>query len=174
MKTNRITLSVFVALSVVAAAFAAGPKSAPRTEVTFSDPEKFADAADGPRGTDMGRDQNLAELRDYIVSKAQSYVPEGQKLSVTITDVDLAGEIEPWRSAQMHDVRIIKSIYAPRIDLSFKLTDATTGAVIKEGTRQLRDQTFDMNIRPDRNNPRVYENGLLDDWIRAEFKRNKK
>ena len=165
---------MFVALSVVAGAFAASTKSAPRVEVTFSDPEKFTDAADGPRGSDMGRDQNLAELRDYIVDKAQTYVPEGQKLSVTVTDVDLAGEVEPWRSAEMHDVRIIKSIYAPRIDLSFKLTDAATGAVIKEGTRQLRDQTFDLNIRPDRNDRRVYEKGLLEDWIRGEFKPNKK
>jgi hypothetical protein len=162
-------------LGAVAAAgvHAADPKSPPRAEVTFSDPDKFTDAADGQRGSDYGREGNLAELKDYIVRRANSQIPEGQKLLVTITDVDLAGEIEPWRSPQFQDVRIVKDIYAPRIDLSFKLLDAS-GAVVKEGTRQLRDMTFTMNIYPNRNDPRVYEKGLLDNWIRSEFAKNAK
>lgn len=173
MKTLRTTLTALVGLAAVVGLQAANPKVAPRADVSFTDPEKFTDAADGQRGSDYGRDSNLSEIKDHILSKANLYVPEGQKLAVTVTDVDLAGEIEPWHSPQLQDTRIIKDIYIPRIELSFKLTDAG-GAVVKEGTRQLRDLTFQMNINPNRNDRRVYEKALLDDWLRSEFGRVKK
>ena len=173
MKTLRITLTALLGMAAVVGVRAADAKVAPRAAVTFVDPDKFTDAADGYRGSDYGRDANLSELKTHIERKANSYVPEGQRLEVTITDVDLAGEIEPWRSPQMQDVRIVKEIYTPRIDLSFKLLDAS-GAVVKEGKRQLRDMNYMMNINPNRNDSRVYEKALLDDWFRSEFTRVKK
>ena len=174
MKIMRITLTALLGTLAVSGVHASTDKTAPRAEVIFSNPENFTDAADSQRGSDIGRKGNLTELRDHLLKRANSYVPEGQKLEITVTDVDLAGEIEPWRSPQAHDVRIIKDIYSPRIDLSYKLTDAATGAVIKEGTRQLRDLTFTMNLYADRTDPRLYEKGLLDDWLRKEFGRVKK
>jgi len=173
MKTLRLTLTALLGILAVVGVRAADSKAAPRATVTFVNPDKFTDAADGQRGSDYGRDGNLAELKTYIERKASSYVPEGQRLEVTITDVDLAGEIEPWRSPQMQDVRIIKEIYPPRIDLSYKLINAS-GAVVKEGTHQLRDLNYTMNINPNRSDPRVYEKALLDDWFRADFARVKK
>lgn len=172
MKTLRITLTALLGLAAMTALRAAEAKAS-RIDVIFDQPDKFADAAEGQRGSDFGRDAILGELRDYIVEKADRFLPPGQKLTVTITDVDLAGEVEPWRTPQHSDVRIIKEIYSPRIDLNFKLTDAS-GAVVKEGKRNLRDLTFMMNINPDRNDPRVYEKRLLDDWMRSEFVRAKK
>lgn len=172
MKISRIALTAFASL-VTVLGLQAGPKAASRAEVTFSNPENFTDAADDQRGSDFGRAANLKELKDYIEDRANTYVPEGQKLQVTVTDVDLAGEIEPWRSSSLRDARIIKDIYTPRIQLSFKLTDAS-GAVIKEGTRNLTDLTYLMNIYPNRSDPRVYEKGLLDNWLRSEFGAKKK
>lgn len=173
MKTLRLTLTALLGILAVVGIRAADSKAAPRATVTFVNPDKFTDAADSQRGSDFGREGNLAELKAYIERKASSYVPEGQRLEVTITDVDLAGEIEPWRSPQMQDVRIIKEIYPPRIDLSYKLINAT-GAIVKEGTHQLRDLNYMMNINPNRSDPRVYEKALLDDWFRADFARVKK
>ena len=83
--------------------------------------------------------------------------------------MDLAGEIEPWHGAQFQDVRIVKDIYPPRIDLSFQLLDAA-GTVIKEGQRHLSDMSFLMHIYSNRSDTRVYEKGLLDDWMRSEFR----
>jgi len=173
MKITQIALSALVGFAAVAALHAASPKLASRADVTFTDPEKFTDAADGQRGSDWGRAANLEEIKTYLEDRANNYVPEGQKLQVIISDVDLAGEIEPWRSPQMQDARIIKDIYAPRIELNFKLTDAA-GVVVKEGSRHLTDLTFMMNIYPNRNDRRVYEKGLIDNWLRTEFGGNKK
>lgn len=173
MKTLRVTLLTVLGLTA-GALFAADQNSkADRVEVTFVNPDKFTDAADGQRGSDWGRDANLDVLKKYIIERASRYVQEGQKLSVSITDVDLAGEIEPWRSSSLRDARIMKDIYFPRIDLSYKLTDAT-GAVLKENSRHLSDMNYLMNIHPDRSDPRVYDKSLLDDWIRRDIATKKK
>ena len=168
MKTKRITLLALLSVAAAAGLRAANATPVSRIEVIFSHPENFTDAANEQRGSDFGRDGNLAELKTYLERQATALVPEGQKLTVTVTDVDLAGEIEPWRSGQGHDVRIVKDIYSPKIDLSFKLTDAS-GAVVKEGERKLRNPTFLMDIQPNRDEPLVYEKALLKNWVRDEF-----
>ena len=174
MKTLPYTLTALLGMTAIVGVQAADQKMPSRVEVNFVEPENFTDAADGQRGSDFGREKKLDELRDYLVRRAPSFIPQGQRLEITITDVDLAGEIEPWLSPQAHDVRLIKDIYHPRIDLSYKLIDAATGAVVKEAKSRLRDITFNMNIYPNRNDPRVYEKGLLDNWLRGEFGRAKK
>jgi hypothetical protein len=174
MKNTRLTLSLLLVVGALTGVRAGDAKDASRTEVNFANPEKFADAADGPRGSDFGRDANLQELREYIQKRADVVLPEGQRLTVTVTDVDFAGEVEPWRTPQMNDARLVKEIYPPRINLDFRLTDAS-GAVIKEGNRRLTDLTFMMNLHgPDRSERRLYERDLLDKWIRQEFGRAKK
>lgn len=173
MKTLRVAIVSLVGLTAGGLFAADQNAKTDRVEVTFVNPDKFTDAADAQRGSDWGRDANLADLKKYIVDRASRYLTEGQKLSVSITDVDLAGEIEPWRSSSLRDARIMKDIYFPRIDLSYKLTDAS-GAVVKEGTRHLSDMNYLMNIHPDRSDPRVYDKSLLDDWIRRDFATKKK
>jgi hypothetical protein len=91
------------------------------------------------------------------------------RLEVHFTDVQRAGSFEPWRGPQAADVRIVRDIYPPRIDLRFGLLDAD-GKLLREGSRQLRDATFMM--RPDLypNDPLRYEKTLLDDWLREELR----
>ena len=46
-------------------------------------------------------------------------------------------------------------------------------AVIKEGTRRLRDLNFMMALNVNREDPLRYDKNLLDDWLRKEFPRKK-
>ena len=113
----------------------------------------------------------LLVFRDYLLEQAKYYVPEGHMLSVTFTDIDMAGDFEPWRGPRFDDIRIVKDIYPPRIVLNFRMTNAE-GAVVKEGKRELRDLAFMMKINMSfRDDPVRYEKALLDDWLRAEFPR---
>ena len=142
-----------------------------KVEVVFSSPEKFTDAAQGQRGSEWGLEQNLDTLKDYLIRRASPLVPAGAKLTVTFTDIDLAGEFEPWRSPGRGDnVRIVKDIYTPKMDLSFKLTDGS-GKVIKEGTRHLTDMNFMNNLLPasERSESLAYDKQLLADWVNQEF-----
>lgn len=160
---------VLVALAPLVAARAGDvTKAGGRVEVIFDHPEKFTDVKDSMFGSDEGRDAILAKIRDYIDERAAQDVPAGDKLTVTITDIDLAGAFEPWHNSRLDDVRIIRDVYPPKFDLSFKLT-AADGKVVKEGTRHLVDVMFMQRLTPNPDDPLRYEKNLLDDWIRSDF-----
>ncbi len=172
MKTNHLWLGIVAGLTAIGAVMAADPavKSEERIDVTFAHPEKFSDVRDGYMGSDQGRDGLLGQLKDHIVQRAQSRVPAGQKLSIVVTEVDLAGDFEPWHGPQMSDVRVVKDVYPPKIDLEFKLT-GPDGKVVKEGRRQLRDLAFMMKLSINRDDNLRFEKALVDDWLRDELPR---
>ncbi len=170
MKTLRLPLIVVLGAAAVVGLRAADTPALSRVEVIFSHPENFTDAAQDQRGSDMGRDANLDMLKDYLVRRASPLIPAGDKLTVTFTDIDLAGEYEPWRSA-MHDVRIVKDIYTPKMDLTYQLTDGS-GKVLKEGKVHLTDLNFMSEILPvtERNESLAYDKQLLGNWVSSEFR----
>jgi hypothetical protein len=144
-----------------------------RAEIVFFEPEKFTDVRDSYMG-EATRTTYLEQIRDHVLEQAKYYVPEGHKLLVTFTDIDMAGDFEPWHGARWTDVRIVKDIYPPRINLTFRLVDAE-GRVVKEGKRELRDLAFLMKISLNFRDDSVrHEKALLDDWIRIEFPRVRK
>ena len=79
---------------------------------------------------------------------------------MSITDIDRAGAFEPWRGRG--DVRIVRDVYPPRVDLGFTLTGAD-GAVIKRGERKLRDLALVGRATASGSDPLRYEKALLDD-----------
>ncbi len=160
---------LLVAALAAASAFAADKKEKPASNVTvtFTDPDNFTDA----RSTfGMGTDQYYLDvLSEHIQKYAGRRLAAGQKLEVTIKDVDLAGEFLPTHNSA-DQVRVIKEIFVPRVTLAFKLTGAD-GRVLKEGERRLQDLNFMSNLSINgRNEPLFYDKALLTDWISREFK----
>jgi len=142
--------------------------AAAKVEVEFVDPEAFTDVKDALVATEKGRAHTIEEVRQYLVATAARHVPEGQHLKITVTDIDMAGDYEFWGRAAHSDIRIIKAIYPPSIDLDFVLSDAA-GTVLKEGTRRLHDLAFQMRIDLRDTDRLRYEKALIDDWLRDEF-----
>ncbi len=90
------------------------------------------------------------------------------KLSIRITDIDLAGDFELFRGPQADQVRINKGLYPPRIVLEFEVIDGTA-AVVKSGKRDLTDINYQLrNVYP-REDYLRYEKDILRDWLRAEL-----
>ena len=119
MKTLRLFCST---LGLVAAsALSAAGNTVPRTEVIFDHPDKFADVRDASLPSDKGRDAILATIREFLVRRTESLVPPGDKLTITFTDIHLAGDYEPWRGSEYDAIRIVKPIYPP----AFKFTSST-------------------------------------------------
>jgi len=183
MKTSitRPYLASLLGLGAAGLLLAATPVSAPagqtdktakRVEVIFDHPEKFADVKGDSMDTDKGREYMLDQIREFLESRGTELLPAGQKLTVTFTDIDLAGDYEPWHSGAMKDARIIKDIYPPRFVFSYKLTDAT-GAVLKEDKVNLVDLSFMSRMTIDRNDPLHFEKDILGDWIRSVVPRKK-
>lgn len=176
MKTFHLLLACS-ALAAGAALLRAEPpanKPAGLVDVTYVNPEKFTDVKDSDVPNDKVRDEYLNELKKHIETHVHEYIPAGWHLSLRITDVDMAGDFEPWRGPQFLDLRIVKDVYPPRIKLEFTLTDPA-GKTVKDGQRNITNLSFlnEVNIYfPD--DQLRYEKALLDYWFRQEFGSAKK
>lgn len=138
--------------------------STDRVEVSYRNIDGFAEM----KRLHGVRTDWLDELSRYVAKRAARNVPDGARLLVTITDVQRAGQIEPWHGPASSDLRIVRDNTPPRIDLNFRLV-AANGAVLKEGTRQLRDIAFLSRAGYHRDEPLSHEKNLIDDWLRKDF-----
>ncbi|KRF01866.1 hypothetical protein ASG87_10180 [Frateuria sp. Soil773] len=159
---SRLLCSACLALASLAAWAATPPDS---VSVHYRDPRHFTEARHSFGVHLIRADAYLEPLRAYIVERASRILAPGQRLDIVVTDVDRAGEYEPWRGPDFDDVRIVKDIYPPRIDLDFTLYGAD-GKVLRQGSRKLRDAAF-LSNRPaiDQDTLR-YEKSLIDRWLR--------
>jgi hypothetical protein len=160
-------LRTSVGLLLALTAFAVGAAALGRVTVRYDHPENFSETREvkafAPTRADNGY---LDTLKKYIEQRADKVLADGQQLQVVITDVHRAGSYEPWHGPRMSDVRIVKDIYPPRINLHFRLLDAT-GAVVREGDRKLRDQGFLTSGADAVSTDSLrYEKNLIDRWLR--------
>ena len=171
MKTSGYRTPLLVlALALASAAHAEAPRADSRVEIDWTPPADFSEAK-MYQGTGLGRqspDEWLGDLARHLRYRAERLLPEADHLKVTFTNVQLAGMYEPWRGPRWDDVRVIKDIYPPRIDLTFTLTDAS-GTLVKEGERKLRDPAFLQRGTLNATDPLRFEKRMLDDWLRSEF-----
>ena len=136
--------------------------AAATVQVEFSDPAKMTDAG---RSYIDERDATIEGLRRHLVLRSGRQLPDDQTLVVTITDIDLAGGFEASQRYS-REVRIVRRTYPPRIDLAFRLMRGDT--VLKQGSRSLRDTTFNEALRY-KDDALGYEKQMLDNWLRREF-----
>src|SRR5882757_2328073 len=173
MNLPRLTrCALLLGLSAGGALLAAEIKPASPVTVVFTHPEKFTDVRDNMSDSDneLGREHYLPLLQEHLQQEGAARLASGQQLTITFSDIDLAGDFEPWRGMQFSDIRIIKDIYIPRLTFSFKLTGAN-GQVLKEGERKLQDLGYQMRLtRGFRDDPLRYEKDMLDDWLRDELR----
>jgi Protein of unknown function (DUF3016) len=141
-------------------------------DVNWTDPSQFSDTKTSPAGAGRLKPEEwLGDLAKHLKYRAARVLPAGDHLEVTFTDVQRAGRYEPGSGPRWDDVRIIKTIYPPSIDLRFTLKDAD-GKIVSEGTRKLRDQSFMQRSVANTTDPLRYEKRMLDDWVRKEFSKS--
>jgi hypothetical protein len=168
MKTLRL-FSAALGLVAAGALRAETVSTASRVDVVFDHPENFRDVKDSENPTDRGRDAILSNIRDFLVRKATPLLPAGDTLTMTFSDIDLAGEFEPWRGAQWDEVRIVKDVYPPAFKFTFTVRDAS-GRVVKQGTEDIRDLDFQVRLVVDTSDPLRYEKDILSDWVHSSLR----
>jgi hypothetical protein len=145
---------------------AALPGLAAETDIAFIHPEAFSDVGRDRRHTD--RDDYLERLKAHLADRAGRLLPADERLEIRITEVDMAGDFEPWTGSR-DDIRIFRPIDAPRIHLAFRLVGAD-GTLRQEGERRLVDTSYlsGGDVRSS-NDPLRFEKALLDRWMAREF-----
>jgi len=149
-------------------AFAASAADGARVRVDWTDPSQFTELKYYHGTRDTRPTEWLEPLARHLRARAERILPAGEQLEVTFTDVQRAGNYEPGHGPRLDEVRIVRDIYPPRIDLRFRLLDAN-GTVLREGERKLRDTAFLMRDGAHDDDPLRFEKRLLDQWLRKEF-----
>lgn len=110
-----------------ALAFAAGT-----VEVTWQDPDHYSDIRPADESASRFRERVFQALEEQLEKLARK-LPDGQRLEITFTDVDLAGEV---RVGPRGTVRIIRDSQPARLEFSYRLLDSD-GKVLREGRERL-------------------------------------
>jgi Protein of unknown function (DUF3016) len=143
-----------------------------RVQVAWAPVESLSEVKDNPlqRGGWLRPEDWMKDLGDYLRARADLALPAGEQLQVTIDDIKLAGQFEPWRGPGAQDIRFLNDLSPPRIDLHYRMTTAD-GATLREGQGKLRDQAYLQRTVPATTDPLRYDKRLIDDWLRKEFPR---
>ena len=137
----------------------------------FENPEEFTDFSVSGMSEEKTLNIFQDELEPELQRLADKYLAEGETLTLTFTDIDMAGDIQPWRNRTNSDIRYVEAIYPPRLKFSFTLAD-TEGNILKEGEAAESDLGFQMNINASVRGQHMsffYELELLSDWARKEL-----
>ena len=138
--------------------------------VAWTDPAGFAEFRFSGNRWAASQGNWLQDLAEHMRSRAEQILPAGQRLELTIVDIDRAGEYEPLRNPQMQDARIVRDIYPPRMTVEFRRLDAA-GNVIAEGQRRLTDPGFLTHASPFKSDDLLrFEKRMVDAWLRSEFR----
>lgn len=159
MKTILIPLIALCALPVAASA---------EIKTNYVNLEDFTDFTIAESPETFAQKVFDKELKGS--SKLQGYVGEDRLLELTFTDIDMAGDVQPWRNRDNADIRYVESIYPPRIKLTYVLRNAQ-GEEIASGEEALRNLGFDSDIgaTSSMRDSFYYEIKLLEDWARKSL-----
>jgi hypothetical protein len=142
---------------------AAAPRQGP-VQVDFVEPETFRDARLDGRTRRDARNPLLDEFSEFLAKFGQRHLHDGQTLAIRFTDIDLAGHIEPTTHPALHDIRIVKSVYPPRLNFDWELRDAE-GSLLRHGNEALRDLGFNLDSAALGRDRLRYEKRLLRRWL---------
>jgi hypothetical protein len=166
---TSLALAALVTLVTGCQTNTAGSAADSRVSVVFENPENFSDLKDDLQGSEIGRRRTEDLFRHMVSEEAARLLKEGQRLTLTFTDVDLAGDYLP-SAPSGHDIRVVRAVYPPRMNFRYSLTDQN-GNVIKEGEERLSDLAFQHNINPiGRDLELFHDRELFRTWARRTLR----
>ena len=139
--------------------------------VAWADPATFTELKASGNRFESAQGDWLIQLAKYMRKQADKQAAPGNKLELTIGDIQRAGRYEPWHGLDRQNIRMIRDIYPPRMTVKYRETDAS-GAVVAEGERKLTDMAFMVNSGMiNDSDPLRYEKRMIDSWLRRDFNR---
>lgn len=158
MKSPLINRSLQCAAAVLLALGCTWTLAAGTVEVIYVHPDSYTDLGE----TQEGRDQALVVLTEHL-QKMADRLPQGQRLRLEITDIDLAGSPNP---ALAENVRQFSGGGdRPQIRLRYQLRAGEQ--TLKSGEANIYNVNYLQHRRPTYQGVRelVHERRMLDDWF---------
>lgn len=166
MKTSTFTaITSLAAVAAASVALAAGsPASKSASRVIFHEPEQFTDFRMSEFQRTSDTEALKKELTQAIERSTRASLPPGYTLEIRFTDIDLAGDINPFRNLRLTDVREYRSVYPPRMTFDWAILDEA-GQVVRSGSERLLDLAYDMRLRMPGSDYTRIEADMLRDFI---------
>jgi hypothetical protein len=157
---KRVALSASFVLAAAGVA-AAGPG----VQVTFVQPERYADAAYARASAgELERAEVQRDIEEHLQRLAERRLRPDEALQIEVLEVDLAGQFEPFRFAPGSDVRVFRDVSWPRLRLRYTLKHGD--AVADSGEEQLADMNYLASFNRYAKSDRLrYEKAMLDAWF---------
>ena len=144
---------------------AAGPAAA-EVQVRYAAPERFTDAENRFASGQPLR-VTLAELTRILVDLGNPRLQPGERLDITILDVDLAGFDRPGFGTPT-GLRVVTDATPPRIRLAYVLRRG--GRIVAQGEDTVTDINFLLTSNPRFSTGGLYyERQILRDWFARRF-----
>ncbi|WP_100656183.1 DUF3016 domain-containing protein [Alteromonas flava] len=142
-----------------------------KVSVEWQSPEDYTDVRPANESRKRFMDNTFHQFEQHFVKLAER-LPENATWKITVTDVDLAGQVWPASFVGLgqggQDVRLIKDIDIPRMSFSYEL--ASEGELLQKGEVELKDMGFlQRSIRGASSTALRYEKRMLDEWFADEF-----
>lgn len=162
MKKRSLTMVLLSVLGTFCVASYAGD-----VKVNWQNPEKYTDIRPTNETRADFQVRVFKEL-DQVFTDMAKKLPDHTQWNVTVTDLDLAGDVNPLYFRGGHEIRIVKDLYWPRMNLSYTLTDEQ-GKVLASGTEEIKDMGFLMRSTiPSGNTAFQFEEQMLWDWFKKQ------
>lgn len=159
MRNSLLVLTMLAAFGIADAQAAAA-----EVKVTFEQPEKYTDIR--PTNESRSRyEQKVLNSFEKIFSDLASKMPDGYQWQVTVTDIDLAGDVDHFAGQGGQALRIVKDIYSPAVRFTHSLRDSY-GEEVLSGEERLRDMSFLQRMnRSGLRHEFEHEKVMLQDWF---------
>ena len=141
--------------------------------VTWGDYKSFTDVKPTTGMRQAYAENTFNTLEKYLLKLAAD-LPQDHALTMTITNLDLAGRVLPgsFTGLGLHStdmIRVIKTIDIPRIEFTYEYKDAN-GMVLKNDTVNLKDMSFMTGHNPLFSSDSLkYEKNMLRKWFKDTF-----
>ncbi len=160
--SNAYRLSGALCLAVFLAAPAA---QAGEANMTWRNPEKFTDI-DAGEAAQKSFSKGLEKAFQAELDAQAKRLPEGYRLELTFTDIDLAGEVDPVYLRDYREIRILKDAYFPRLSFDYRVLDAGGKPVAGQQGVELKDMAYLSGPKlGSASTAFFYERRMLADWF---------
>jgi hypothetical protein len=151
---HRFIASTLFTLAALAGA--GGAHAAGKVEVSYVEPDKFADLGWGT----MDRERALQQMT-RVLEEFAARLPDGQTLKFEVTDIDLAGEQRPGRA---QDLRVLRGM-ADWPVVSFRYTLLAGNSTVKSGEAKVYDMAYQHGTIDSVGTNLPYERRMLRKWF---------
>jgi hypothetical protein len=149
--------------------------SAGEAKLELRNPEKFTDIDSGNQGT-KSMLRSISKSLGAEFSELAAKLPAGYQLDVTVTDLDLAGDVDPIPMRGMNEVRVLRDIDFPRMTFDYRLKDAAGAVRLEQSGVVVKDMQYLSHPKSTKSNVDsfYYERKMIRDWFNADLLPNVK